>query len=302
MKSAGSLARLAHFIARRRWVVIGVWIVLMLVGGVAAGKLPERWYQSFSLPGKPAYEASQRTLKAFGVGVRPPNAVVFHTAGDATKSVAIKQAMQRAAATVPGALSSSYFSTHSSMYVSRDRHTAFLEVYPPGSSTLATKSGAAAMRAAAAILSTYTLVWALTYITSVSLVVQFLIALVGLGVAIDYALLMIFRFRDELREGSDVETALVETMSHAGRSVIVSGSTIAVGLLSMIVLPVPFIRSIGIGIAAGIVFDATVIRALLVPALMRLLGNANWWMPNWTRAALRIREGERLPAPATDAA
>ena len=54
--------------------------------------------------------------------------------------------------------------------------------------------------AAAAILNTFTLVWALTYVTNVSIIVQFLIALVGLGVAIDYALLMIFRFRDELRE------------------------------------------------------------------------------------------------------
>src|SRR5262249_5056400 len=78
--------------------------------------------------------------------------------------------------------------------------------------------------AAAAILNTFTLVWALTYVTNVSIIVQFLIALVGLGVAIDYALLMIFRFRDELREGADTETALVQTMTHAGRSVIVSGS------------------------------------------------------------------------------
>ncbi len=101
--------------------------------------------------------------------------------------------------------------------------------------------------AIAAILNTFTLVWALTYLTNVSIIVQFLIALVGLGVAIDYALLMIFRFRDELRDGNDVETALVETMTHAGRSVIVSGSTVAVGLLSMIILPLPFIRSIGIG-------------------------------------------------------
>ena len=89
--------------------------------------------------------------------------------------------------------------------------------------------------AVAAILNTFTLVWALTYITHVSIIVQFLIALVGLGVAIDYALLMIFRFRDELREGNDVESALVETMTHAGRSVVVSGSTVAVGLLSLIV-------------------------------------------------------------------
>ena len=104
-----------------------------------------------------------------------------------------------------------------------------------------------------------------------SIIVQFLIALVGLGVAIDYALLMIFRFRDELREGEDVETALVQTMTHAGRSVIVSGSTVAVGLLSMVVLPLPFIRSIGIG---GMLIPAvSVIAAItLLPALLAVLG------------------------------
>ncbi|MHB8470551.1 MAG: MMPL family transporter [Gaiellaceae bacterium] len=127
--------------------------------------------------------------------------------------------------------------------------------------------------AIASILNTFTLVWVLTYITNVSVIVQFLIALVGLGVAIDYALLMIFRFRDELREGSDVETALVETMTHAGRSVIVSGSTVAVGLLSMVVLPLPFIRSIGIG---GMLIPAvSVITAItLLPALLATLGTS----------------------------
>jgi putative drug exporter of the RND superfamily len=101
--------------------------------------------------------------------------------------------------------------------------------------------------AVAAILNTFTLVWGLTYITDVSIIVQFLIALVGLGVAIDYALLMIFRFRDELRHGNDVESALVETMTHAGRSVIVSGSTVAIGLLAMVALPLPLLRSMGLG-------------------------------------------------------
>src|SRR5438270_8919139 len=334
---SGRLAALGHFAARNRWTVIGVWVVLTLFGGFAAGKLSSRWYQSFSIPGKSAYEASQRTLKAFGVGVRPPNVVVFHTRGDATKSIAIQHAMRRAAATMPGSLTSSYFSTHEQMYVSRDRHTTFLEVYPPGSPTFNTKSGTNRLRAAAAkglaagitvnvtghdpleeasthgsggsssvllealvgglgalvillfvfgtlpavlmpiaiavaaILNTFTLVWGLTYITNVSIIVQFLIALVGLGVAIDYALLMIFRFRDELREGEDVETALVETMTHAGRSVIVSGSTVAVGLLSLIVLPLPFIRSIGIG---GMLIPAvSVITAItLLPALLSVLG------------------------------
>src|SRR5438105_3676487 len=108
----GLLPRLARFTARHRWPVIGVWIVLTVLGGVAAGKLSSRWYQSFSIPGKPAYEASQRTLKALGVGVRPPNVVVFHTAGDATRSKAIEQAMRRAAAALPGALAIPYVRTH----------------------------------------------------------------------------------------------------------------------------------------------------------------------------------------------
>jgi len=331
------LARLAHVVARHRWPVIAVWIALTLFGGFAAGRVSKRWYQSFSIPGKSAYEANQRTLKAFGVGVRPPNVVVFRTTGDATKSAAIRQAMDRAARANPGALTSSYFSTGSAMYVSRDRHTTFMEIYPAGTADFSTKSGAAATRAAAAaglpvgisvqvtghdpleeasthgstgsssvlleavvgglgalvillfvfgtlpavlmpivvaaaaILNTFTLIWGLTYITSVSIIVQFLIALVGLGVAIDYALLMIFRFRDELREGTDVETALVETMTHAGRSVIVSGSTVAVGLLSMILLPLPFIRSIGIG---GMLIPAvSVVAAItLLPALLAVLG------------------------------
>src|SRR5256884_5712815 len=126
--------------------------------------------------------------------------------------------------------------------------------------------------AVASILNTFTLVWALTYITNVSIIVEFLIALVGLGVAIDYALLMIFRFRDELREGEDVETAVVETMTHAGRSVIVSGSTVAIGLLSMIILPLPFIRAIGIG---GMLIPAVSVLAsiTLLPALLSLLGH-----------------------------
>jgi RND superfamily putative drug exporter len=331
------LARLTHVITRHRWLVIGTWIVLTVFGAFAAGQVSKRWYQSFSIPGKSAYEANQRTLKRFGTGVRPPNVVVFHTGGDATKSDAIKLAMQRAAATMPGARTSSYFSTGNTMYVSADRHTIFEEVYPPGIAKFDTKSGAESMRAAAAnglpagttvevtghdpleeasthgnsggpgvlleamvgalgalvillfvfgtlpavlmplvvamasILNTFTLVWILTYITNVSIIVQFLIALVGLGVAIDYALLMIFRFRDELREGAEVEPALVETMTHAGRSVIVSGSTVAVGLLSLVVIPLPFIRSMGIG---GMLIPlVSVITAItLLPALLATVG------------------------------
>ena len=125
--------------------------------------------------------------------------------------------------------------------------------------------------AIASILNTFTLVWIVTYFTDVSIIVQFLIALVGLGVAIDYALMMIFRFREELRHGRDNDDALVQTMRHAGRSVIVSGSTVAVGLLSMVLLPLPFIRSIGVG---GMLIPAVSVLAAitLLPAMMSILG------------------------------
>ena len=59
------------------------------------------------------------------------------------------------------------------------------------------------------------------------------------------------------------------------------------------------IKPLAIGLAAGIIFDATVIRALLVPALMKLLGDANWWLPHWTRRVLFIRD-ERVPEPALE--
>src|SRR3954447_4858902 len=306
------LANLAHLIVRRRRTVIAVWIVLTVFGAFSAGQVSKRWFESFSIPGYSSYEANQRTLKTFGTGEQAPLVAVFHTSGDVTKATGIKGAIAAAAKINPGSRVSSFWSTGSRAYVSKDGHTAFAEIYPPGTPTFSSSTHIKEVRAAlqsaapagvqasltgrdaiyeafsgggqgpsiltealigglgslvilffvfgtlpavlipiaiavASILNTFTLVWLLTYITNVSIIVQFLIALVGLGVAIDYALLMIFRFRDELREGEDVETALVETMTHAGRSVIVSGTTVAVGLLSLIVLPLPFIRSIGIG-------------------------------------------------------
>ena len=64
------LTRVAHMTVRYRWAVIGCWLVLVVVGGFAAGKVSTRWYQSFSIPGQSAYQAGQRTLAAFGATVR----------------------------------------------------------------------------------------------------------------------------------------------------------------------------------------------------------------------------------------
>src|SRR5437763_8830870 len=88
---ASRLAHLARFTARYRWLVIAVWIVLTLVGGVAAGKLHSRWYQSTAIPGKPAYETGRQVLKTFGAGVRTPNVVVYTSSrADVTTNAAVR--------------------------------------------------------------------------------------------------------------------------------------------------------------------------------------------------------------------
>src|ERR1019366_3898754 len=101
--------------------------------------------------------------------------------------------------------------------------------------------------AAVSIPTTLLVILGLSYLTPVSFVVQFLVSLVGLGVAIDYSLLLVTRWREERSFGKSNEEAVVRAMETAGRSVVLSGVTVAIGLVSLIVLPVPFLRSTGIG-------------------------------------------------------
>jgi RND superfamily putative drug exporter len=99
-----------------------------------------------------------------------------------------------------------------------------------------------------------------------------LVQLIGLGLAIDYSLLIVHRFRQELAdEGRPVEDAIVATMATAGRTVVLSGAAVAIGLCVLFIIPVPFLRSLG---AAGFLVPVvSVLAALsLQPALLCLLG------------------------------
>jgi RND superfamily putative drug exporter len=107
--------------------------------------------------------------------------------------------------------------------------------------------------------------------TTLAVYVTNVIFLVGLGIGIDYALLMVSRFREELRNGNDREMATVRTMATAGHSVIFSGTTVAIGLAVLVFLNVPFIRSMGIGGMLVPIF-AVLAGLTLLPALMYLLG------------------------------
>lgn len=100
-----------------------------------------------------------------------------------------------------------------------------------------------------------------------------LVELVGLGLAIDYSLLLVQRFREEVAHGGTVEDAVVRTMGTAGRTVLFSGAAVAIGLSAVLIMPVPFIRSLGV---AGVIVPlVSMVAALTIqPVLLSLLGRA----------------------------
>ena len=134
--------------------------------------------------------------------------------------------------------------------------------------------------AAVSILTTFLVLLGLSYVTTVSFIVQFLVSLVGLGVAIDYSLLFVTRWREERAQGQTNEDALVRAMSTAGRAVLLSGLTVAIGLLSLVVLPVPFLRSTGVGGMLIPLISVAVVLTLL-PAILASVG------PRWDWPRLR---------------
>jgi putative drug exporter of the RND superfamily len=120
-----------------------------------------------------------------------------------------------------------------------------------------------------------------TYVTN-------LVQLIGLGIAIDYSLLIVYRFREELARGDAMDDAVVRTMGTAGRAVVFSGATVAIGLALLLFMPSPFMRSMGIG---GFLIPLVSVAAAvtLQPALLSLYGR---------RGTLRVRVwrfGEKAP-------
>ena len=130
--------------------------------------------------------------------------------------------------------------------------------------------------AAVSILTTFLMLLPLTYLTDVSFIVQFLVALVGLGVAIDYSLLFVTRWREERDHGRDNHEAVVAAMETAGHAVLFSGITVAIGLLALVVLPVPFMRSIGFG-GALIPLASVLVTLTLTPAILGGIGPRVDW-------------------------
>jgi RND superfamily putative drug exporter len=133
------------------------------------------------------------------------------------------------------------------------------------------------LMAAVAIPTTFLLVWPLASVTDVSIVVQYLVGLVGLGIAIDYALLVVMRWREERRvPGTTNEDAVRNAMAHAGSAVVFSGTTVAIALLALVVIPVGFLRSIGIA-GMFIPLVSVAVATTLLPVVLATIGPRLDW-------------------------
>jgi RND superfamily putative drug exporter len=163
------------------------------------------------------------------------------------------------------------------------------------------------LMAAVAIPGSFLAVFGLTEITSVFSIVQYLVALIGLGVAIDYSLLLVTRWREELAAGHDGGEAVGRAMVTAGRSVAFSGLTVALGLLTLIVIPVPLVQSIGYGSmlipAVSVAVTLTLLPVLLAAAGRRLdwprrrrRGRASRAWTAWAALVVRRRWAAALVA------
>jgi RND superfamily putative drug exporter len=132
------------------------------------------------------------------------------------------------------------------------------------------------MMAVVSIMATFLVVWGLTTVTEVSPIVQFLVALIGLGVAIDYALLVVVRWREERAHGLEGDAAVQRAMETAGRAVVFSGTTVAIGLLALVALPLPFLRSVGYG-GMLIPLISVIVALTLLPVVLSSWGHRLDW-------------------------
>jgi RND superfamily putative drug exporter len=338
------MRRWALFVIRyRRWVM-AFWLLVIVIGGAAAGVVSNRLTIDFSMPGQPGTEAANKIKQQFGNGGDTSPFVVVVTVAAGQKitgnEAAVAKTFDAIGKSVPNLriVDEQNTGDGKTFRTNDDRSAYALAFYrfnpspvqkaltepiraaaeaakPPGATvgvtgedtlaagdsdsggpgvlgeTLLGAGGALLVLifvfgsflsllplvvAAASILGTFILLLPITYLTDVSFIVEFLVALVGLGVAIDYSLLLVTRWREERDHGRENHEAVVVAMQTAGHAVLFSGVTVAIGLLALIVLPVPFMRSMGYG-GALIPLASVVTTLSFTPAILAGIGPKVDW-------------------------
>jgi RND superfamily putative drug exporter len=143
-----------------------------------------------------------------------------------------------------------------------------------------------------AVLGTFLILRTLAEVTTVSIFALNLTTALGLGLAIDYSLFIVSRFREELAHGHDVNTAVIRTVRTAGRTVLFSAATVAISLSALLVFPQAFLRSFAYA-GTGVALTAAVGSIVVLPALLAVIGRRvdSWALPFRKRTKVTV-DGE----------
>jgi RND superfamily putative drug exporter len=106
------------------------------------------------------------------------------------------------------------------------------------------------------------------------------------GLSMDYEVFLVSRIREEYLKDGDTRRAVADGLAKTARVITAAAAIMIVVFLAFVASPEVFLKLFGIGLAAAIFLDATLVRMVLVPAVMQLLGHWNWWIPNWLERAL----------------
>jgi putative drug exporter of the RND superfamily len=118
------------------------------------------------------------------------------------------------------------------------------------------------------------------------------------GLSMDYEVFLISRIREEYLKDGDTRRAIADGLAKTARVITAAAAIMVVVFLSFVTSQEVFLKLFGIGLAAAILLDATIVRLVLVPAVMQLMGKWNWWIPNWLERTLPRLDVERV-APGT---
>jgi putative drug exporter of the RND superfamily len=121
------------------------------------------------------------------------------------------------------------------------------------------------------------------------------------GLSMDYEVFILSRMREEYDRTGSTETAVVQGIGRTGRLVTSAALILFLAFTSMASGPETDVKMLATGLAAGILLDATVIRALIVPAVISLMGRWNWWLPHWPARLLRVEPSLPRRAAAAEA-
>jgi RND superfamily putative drug exporter len=117
------------------------------------------------------------------------------------------------------------------------------------------------------------------------------------GLSMDYEVFILTRINEEYETTGDTSQAVIRGLGHTGRLVTSGALILCLAFIALGGVPVTDVKILSTGLAAGIIIDATIIRGILAPALVALLGRYNWWLPTPIARLLRVTPLTPPPAP-----